>query len=150
MDSGNPVKSPADAKLRRLLPLLIFSQVAILGLVVVIGLTFPDHWNGVYLVWGVVIGLVGAGNELISIRVVPKLIGATESQAALYRLRSPLRRKIVMVNMVTLGIAMGALSSIFNDRVLVLVFTVAALVTIASPYIVLPLVARQVRRRQGN
>jgi hypothetical protein len=128
---------------------VILIPIAILGLVTVIGFTFPDRWNGIYLIWGAAVGIVGALNELISLRIVPKLIGATGTQAARYRSRSPLLRKIVMMNMVSLGIALGALSSIFNDRALVLAFTIAVLVSVAIPYVLLPVVARQIRKRKG-
>ncbi len=55
-----PPSSPAEAKLRRLLPGIIASWIVLLGLVVVIGYQHPDRWNGAYLIWGIAVGLVGA------------------------------------------------------------------------------------------
>jgi hypothetical protein len=138
--------SRSEVKLRRLLPLLIISQIAILGFVVVVGFTVQDHWNGIYLLWGIAVGVLGAADQLLSARVLPKVAGVTQEQAERFR-RSTLRRKIVMMDMVTLGIAAGALSAILDNVACVLIFTVLVLLSIASTYLLAPVMVRRVHKR---
>jgi hypothetical protein len=141
-----PPPSRSEAKLRRLLPLLIASQIAILGFVVVVGFTVQDRWNGIYLVWGIAIGVLGAADQLLSAHVLPKIAGVTHDQAERFR-RSTLRRRIVMMDMVTLGIAAGALSAILDNMACVLIFTVLVLLSTVSTYLLAPVMVRRIHKR---
>jgi hypothetical protein len=142
--------SPVDAKLRRLLPLLILSNVAILGAVVVVGLKFPDRWNGIYLIWGIAIGVLSAASQQISVYVLPKMVGATNDQKDRFRQSSTLRRKIVMIDMLTLGIAAGALSAIFDNVAFVVVWTILVVLLTTIPYLLAPAIIRRVRKRRAG
>lgn len=141
--------SPSDVRFRRLLPGLILSQVAILGFVVVLGLNVQDHWNGIYLVWGIAVGVLGAADQQLSAHVLPKIAGVSKDQADQFR-RSTLRRKIVMMEMITLGVAAGAISAIFDNMVVVLAFTVLLVLSSASTYLFTPMIARRIRKRQSG
>jgi hypothetical protein len=145
-----PVASPShsEAMFRRRLPLLILSDISILVFVVVAGLSLPDRWNSKYLIWGIGVGVLGAANQQIQVQVLPKLMGAAKEQVDRVYGRGTLRKKIVMVNSVVLGIATGALSAILNNVLPVLFFTIVVVVSGAAPYLFAPTVARRVRKRQ--
>jgi hypothetical protein len=109
---------------RRLLPLLILSQLGVLGFVVAMGFTVQQRWHGIYLLWGIGIGVLGAVNQQLSVHVLPTLAGATVEQTDRFRRRSTLRTRIVMVEVITLGIAAGALSSILDKMIVVLIYSI--------------------------
>jgi hypothetical protein len=140
--------SPSEAMFKRRLPLLVLSDVSVLVFVLVAGFSLPDHWNGEYLVWGIGVGLLGAANQQIQVYVLPRLVGATKEQAARVYGRGTLRKKIVMVNSVVLGIASGAFSAILDNVIPVLFFTVIVVVSGMAPYLFAPVVASRVRKRR--
>jgi hypothetical protein len=141
--------SQFDARLRRLLPLLILSNIAILGVVIVIGFRFQDRWNGIYLIWGIAVAVLSAASQQLSVYVLPKMVGATKDQTDRFR-QSTFRRKIVMMDLFTFGIAVGALSAIFDNVVFVLIWTVLVVLVSAVPYLLGPLIVRRVRKRQAG
>jgi hypothetical protein len=134
---------------RRNLPLLILSNLAILGFVVVVGFNFPDRRNGVYLIWGIGVGVLGAANQQLIVYALPKVVGATNDQTDRFR-RSALRRKIVMMNLISLGLAAGALSAIFDYMAFVLIFTILVVLASVSPYLLTPVLIRRIRKRQAR
>jgi hypothetical protein len=141
--------SKSEAMLRHRLPLLILSDIAILGSVVVVGFSVQDHWNGIYLVWGIGVGVLGAANQLLMVHVLPKIVGATQAQTGRYR-RSKLRRRLAMMSMITLGISWGAFSAIFDTVWFVLIFTVLVVLSGTAPYLAAALLVRRVRKRRAG
>ena len=99
------------------------------------GFFLPDHWNSRYFIWGIGVGLLGAANQEILAHVLPKLVGATKQQTDRVYGRGDLRKKIVIVNSLVLGIATGALSAILDNVLPVLFFTVVVVVSGATPYL---------------
>ena len=55
--------------------MMCVSWILILSLVVIIGLTFPDRWNGAYLLWGILVGVIGALAQLGMLWFIPRLLG---------------------------------------------------------------------------
>jgi hypothetical protein len=77
------------------------------------------------------------------------MVGATTDQTDRFR-RATFRRKIIMMDLFTLGIAAGALSAIFDNIVFVLIWTVLVVLLGAIPYLLAPLIVRRVRKRQAG
>jgi hypothetical protein len=75
--------------------------------------------------------------------------GATEEQVDRFR-RSTLRKRVSIMNLVTLGIAIGALSAIFDNVVLVLLFTIFLVLNSVRMYLLTPFIDRRVRKRQAG
>ncbi len=75
--------------------------------------------------------------------------GATEDQVDRFR-RSTLRKRVSMMNLVTLGIAIGALSAIFDNVVFVLLFTIFLVLNSVRMYLLTPFIDRRVRKRQAG
>ena len=75
--------------------------------------------------------------------------GATEDQVDRFR-RSTLRKRVSMMNLVTLGIAIGALLAIFDNVVFVLLFTIFLVLNSVRMYLLTPFIDRRVRKRQAG
>ena len=127
--------------------MMCVSWILILSLVVIIGLTFPDRWNGAYLLWGILVGVIGALAQLGMLWFIPRLLGDQKERIDRFRSRSVLRYRIFVPNVLILGVMSGALSAILNDRFLVLGYTVGVIVFCGAPYVILPIVARKLRKR---
>jgi len=72
-------------------------------------------------------------------------VGATKEQVDRLR-RSILRKRISIMNLLTLGIAIGALSAIFGNMVFVMLFTIFLVLNGVRMYLLAPFIARGVRK----
>jgi hypothetical protein len=126
------------------------SSLLVLGTVAVIGLTAPDHWNGMYLIWGIGIGLAAAANQPLLFYVLPKMVGAISVPSEDQLRRLNFRKKFNMMESMMVGIATGALSAIF-DNVAFLLFGIIVLVLASvSPYILMPTMLKRARKRRAG
>jgi heme O synthase-like polyprenyltransferase len=145
-DDATPAKTSEDV-FRRLLPFLVASDVAILFFVVVAGFALPDRWNGVYLYWGIALGVVAAANQLSQWRIMPKLTPLTDAQLTRIRSRSALRQKVNAGNMLVVSVVGGALSAILDNFVPVSIVTTLVVLTAAITYIIIPMMNQRIRKR---
>ena len=131
--------------LRRFYPWLLASDVVILLCVAVIGLAAPDRWNGVYLVWGILCGLVLVLLYLGATTYVGRILarsGKALSPARAEQMR--LRNRIVVPGCITFGVAWGALSAIFDTPIPLLFFGGMVVLFFVIPWAIgIPLILRR-------
>jgi hypothetical protein len=121
--------------------------LVVMAVLAAIGLTTQDHWNGMYLIWGIGIGLLCAANQQVIAYLVPKLVGPTSNEAL--RLIN-LRKRVHMIECIVTGATTGALSAIFDNIVFVLIGTIVLALANISPYLLMPVALKRVRRRQAD
>ena len=114
------------------------------------GIVVPDHWNWDYLIWGIGIGILSAANQQLAFYVVPKMMGATSDQSARLQRQGRLRKRVNMFTSISLGIAMGALSAIFDNIFFVLFGTIVLILANVIPYIVVPVILKRAIKRQAG
>jgi hypothetical protein len=150
-DMADPPAVRGDP-LQRYYPWLLASNLVILLCVAAIGLVVPDRWNGVYLAWGLVIG---AAIVLLYLGIMA-YVGRRLEQAG--RPISPAKREqmrqrrrfVVVPGCVTMGLAWGGLSAIFDTPVPLLLFVGIILIAFVIPWaIAIPLLLRRVRGQQA-
>ena len=149
MDLDSP-ETPSEARFRRSLPLTIASPIFLLAAVMIAGIVVPDHWNWDYLIWGIGIGILSAANQQLAFYVVPKMMGATSDQSARLQRQGRLRKRVNMFTSISLGIAMGALSAIFDNIFFVLFGTIVLILANVIPYIVVPVILKRAIKRQAG
>jgi hypothetical protein len=135
---------------RRLLPLLIASSLVLLGAVACIGFAAQDHWDGMYLIWGIGIGLLGAANQQLILYVLPRVAGTAWTPTKDQGRSINLRKKFGMMACMVVGIATGAFSAIFDNIALVLFGSVVLFLASVTPYILMPTMIKRLRKRQAG